>query len=483
MFAHVAFSLLKKPKLSIISLLSVLSVICFHVAVGMRESVMLSIMNGASFIPFVKSYVTLPCTFLIGALYLTIQRRLGTARTYAVINFGLLTYFIIFTLLIMPNYDAWTPSAASIQYFQRQYPTLRFFLGIIAHWPSALFYVFAEIWSIYIFIILFWQVASETLSGEEASKYYPFVSFLISIGTTLASFPVQQMGQSLTPEHVLLAYLLPLSISVTGIVFYLDMRWGLERTKQRSRSNESDQLSTLKKIMKFFDNSLSQEVLRLAICLFSFNFLACLFENCFWSRVSQQLGSQQAILDFYSHYIFMKGLLSMLASLANIYLLRHTSWFFVLRITPVVCIVTVHLFFLCYLPQTLIVLPKLSIFSMPAPEIMTWCFAFALVLTYASKFSFFDPAKEILIAALPPEERRISKVFADGISGRAGKISGSIVQSILLSFTNAESILDIMPLLLIFAVSSSTVFASAIQKLHSSSVRYIKKPSQLKEAI
>ena len=481
MFTHAAFSLLQKPKLAIISLLSVLSVVCFHVAVGMRESVILSITNGASFIPFVKSYVTLPCTFLVGALYLSIQRRLGTARTYATINFGLLTYFVLFTLVIMPNYAAWTPSETLIQSYQHQYPLFRFFFGIIAHWPSALFYVFAEIWSIYIFIILFWQVASETLSSSEASKHYPFVSFLISIGTTLASFPVQQMGKSLSPGHVLLAYLLPLSLSVTAIVFFLDYHWGLEKASKKLTPSSTEDPGFFTKAKRLFDNSLSQEVLRIAICLFSFNFLACLFENCFWTRVSHQLSSQQEILDFYSHYILMKGLLSMAASIVNIYLLRHTSWFFVLKITPVVCIVTIHLFLLCHLPQSWgLNSHHMSFFSSASSEILTWCFAFALVLTYASKFSFFDPAKEILIAALPSEERRISKVFADGISGRAGKITGSVVQSLLLSFTHAESVLDIMPLLLLFAASSSVLFASAIRKLQASSKRYIV-PSALPE--
>ena len=474
MFTHAAFSLLQKPKIAIISLLSILSVVCFHVAVGMRESVILSIANGASFIPFVKSYVTLPCTFLVGALYLWIQRHLGTARTYATINFVLLSYFVFFILIIMPNYASWTPSEALIQNYQHQYPILRFFFGIIAHWPSALFYVFAEIWSIYIFIILFWQVASETLSSSEASKHYPFISFLISIGTTLASFPVQQMGKSLSPGHVLLAYLLPLSLSVTAIVFFIDRTWGLEKASFSTSLSNEKAPGFIAKIKKFFDNSLSQEVLRLAICLFSFNFLACLFENCFWTRVSHQLSSQQEILDFYSHYILMKGLLSMGASVVNIYLLRHTSWFFVLKITPVVCIVTIHFFLLCHLPQLWSIVPGWgSFFTSSASEMLTWCFAFALVLTYASKFSFFDPAKEILIAALPSEERRISKVFADGISGRAGKISGNVVQSLLLSFTHAESVLDMMPLLLLFAASSSVLFASSIRKLHSSSKRYM----------
>ena len=106
---------------------------------------------------------------------------------------------------------------------------------------------------------------------------------------------------------------------------------------------------------------------------------------------------------------------------------------------------------------------------MPAHEMLTWFFAVALALSYASKFSFFDPAKEILISTLPSEERRFSKVFADGLSGRAGKISGGVIQSILLSITAVDSLLDISPLVLLFACISSLIFANAIRQLHASS--------------
>ena len=98
-----------------ISVLSILSALSFNIAVSMREAIILSIANGASFIPFVKSYITLPCTFLVGACYLLLNRRIGSVLTYTAINTFFLAYFVIFSLFIVPNYDSLTLNAETAE--------------------------------------------------------------------------------------------------------------------------------------------------------------------------------------------------------------------------------------------------------------------------------------------------------------------------------------------------------------------------------
>ena len=146
-------TLFSNKKNVVITLLSLLSVVSFHLAVSMRESVLLSIAHGASFIPFIKTYITLPSTFLIGAFYLLLQKRVGTVKTYTAINLGLLSYFVLFSVILLPCYEYVTPSADTIVYYKTNFPSFRFFISLIEHWPCALFHVIAEIWSIYIFII------------------------------------------------------------------------------------------------------------------------------------------------------------------------------------------------------------------------------------------------------------------------------------------------------------------------------------------
>ena len=158
----------------------------------------------------------------------------------------------------------------------------------------------------------------------------------------------------------------------------------------------------------------------------------------------------------------------MLCSVINIYLLKVVSWNFVISISPLVAITAIHLFFLFHFPQWLSTLSGTAMGDIHSYAGTLYFFAFGLVLSYATKFSFFDPAKEILISQLHTEERRVSKVFADGLGGRAGKIFGGVVQSVLLGVAAVDSILDILPAVMVFASVASIFYLKAIYKLKSS---------------
>ena len=123
-------SLCRDKKFMSLSLLSLFSILSFHIVVGMREAVILSIENGASFVPFVKTYITLPCTFLVGTLYLMIQRRVGTVFTYAIVNFGLSSYFVLYALVFLPYYSFWTPDVDYVHHLQQAYPHFRHVINL-----------------------------------------------------------------------------------------------------------------------------------------------------------------------------------------------------------------------------------------------------------------------------------------------------------------------------------------------------------------
>ena len=450
-----------------LSLLSLFSILSFHIVVGMREAVILSIENGASFVPFVKTYITLPCTFLVGTLYLMIQRRVGTVFTYAIVNFGLSSYFVLYALVFLPYYSFWTPDVDYVHHLQQAYPHFRHVINLLAHWPSAIFHVIAEIWSIYIFIILFWQVANEATTNDETKRFYPAIVLLISLGTALSAYPIHYMAQSSAPVLTLLSLIIPLSVMLSTTVYYIDSQWGLELSRKDS-VDRSKKLSLMEKLGQFFEHGISREVLSISVCIFSFNLIVSLFESCFWTRVSQFSSSQNDILTFFSQYTFLKGCVSLAAGLVNIYLIDRMGWFFVIKITPIVCVAAVNSILFYYFPQTLLSLPStftLFHLSLDTAPFITWFFAIGLVCSYASKFSFFDPAKEIFIATLPSEERRITKVFADGVSGRSGKIFGGVMQSVMLSVTAANSILDIAPIVFVLSSIASIVFIGAVNRL------------------
>ena len=461
------YALASDKKFLTLTALAFLSILSFHTVVGMRDAIVYSIENGASIVPFVRTYITLPTTFAVGAVYLMLQKRLGTALTYATINWGIGSYFVVYTLILIPNYAHWTLASDHVQQLQATYPHFQHVINLVAHWPSALFHVCAEVWSVYIFIILYWQVANEATTKDEADRYYPVIVFLMSFGTAMAAYPIGYMAKASNPGAALLMIILPIALLLSSMVFYINRQWPLDAKVDASAAQQPSE-SLLCKIRTAWAEGISERVLYVSLSVMIFNLMMSLFDSCFWTRVSQFASGQNEVLAFYSQYTFFKGCTSLIAGMFNIYLINRFGWYFVLRITPIVSGLAINTMLFSYFPNNPLQLPtSLTILNhtYPVSHIVTWIFAFGLLSSYACKFAFFDPAKEILIKGMPSEERRVTKVFADGFSGRAGKITGGVLQSILLSITAAESVLEIAPLIFVVSACASFIYAVSIYRL------------------
>lgn len=462
-------ALASDKKFCTLTLLAFLSILSFHTVVGMRDAIVYSIDNGASIVPFVRTYITLPTTFLIGALYLLLQKRLGTALTYSLVNWGLGSYFVIYTLILTPYYSDWTISAEYAQLLRSNYPHFQHIINLVAHWPSALFHVCAEVWSVYIFIILYWQVANEATTKEEAARYYPIIIFLMSFGTTMAAYPIHYMSKATNPGLALLSIIVPISLTLSSIVFYINRKWALDqKTVPLDHAPKEESVSLMSRIRKALSQGISERVLYVSLSVMIFNLMMSLFDSCFWTRVSESASGQNEVLAFYSQYTFYKGCASLVAGMVNIYLINRMGWYFVLRITPIVSGLAINTMLFSYFPNNPIQLPEtltLMNSTYQMTHLITWVFALGLLVSYACKFAFFDPAKEIMIKEMSSEDRRVAKVFADGFSGRAGKITGGVLQSLLLSFTAAQSVLEIAPLIFVVSIVASFIYMLAIYRL------------------
>ena len=82
-----------------------------------------------------------------------------------------------------------------------------------------------------------------------------------------------------------------------------------------------------------------------------------------------------------------------------------------------------------------------------------WVGTYAVLLTKGSKYSFFDPTKEMAFIPLEPDLKINGKAAVDGVGGRLGKSLGSLISStliILYSTTGTVAkAMDIAPVLFV----------------------------------
>ena len=83
-----------------------------------------------------------------------------------------------------------------------------------------------------------------------------------------------------------------------------------------------------------------------------------------------------------------------------------------------------------------------------------------VIVSKSTKYSFFDPTKEMAYIPLDPDLRMTGKAAADGVGGRLGKAGAGYVQILLFAIT-AGTLADIMPYVsvLLFILSALWIFA------------------------
>ena len=130
--------------------------------------------------------------------------------------------------------------------------------------------------------------------------------------------------------------------------------------------------------------------------------------------------------------------------------IRKMGWITGAIITPIASGVLSCFFFIYVLGESMFSGVAMALQMAPL-TFGVWFGAYAVILTKGSKYSFFDPTKEMAFIPLDPDLKINGKAAVDGVGGRLGKSAGGLVTSTLLvMFSTTEAAataLDIAPIL------------------------------------
>lgn len=464
----------EQQKCILMSLLIFMTVVGYNIMRGMKETVLrkLSATGAASYIPFVKIFLVMPVSIILGFLYLYLRHKTGISRSYYVVSSVFLAYFALFTFHIIPNIEYYTADPDWILSMQTTYPFYKYIIGLMGNLPSALYYVFAELWGTFTLVIMFWSMANDIFTTDEASRVYPILSLFSSVSIIVSSYIIKSLSICSNPLEQSTLVILALGICMLLIVYKLNPSPDQKQTTTDTSSDNKLISKKSKKKMPLYQSFKTAvqtpHILYMAICVVSFSILINIVETSLKEKLYFYYDTDQAYLDYYSFFTYSKGTLSLLANFCNVYLLRKYGWFRIAMITPVLCIITANFF----LYHNAGIVPDFIMQIFQSSDMnftMMWVACYGMIGTYAAKYAFFDTTQQMAYIPLPEEIRANGKAAADGIGGRLGKSGSGFILSGLLAFTAAESssqgILHIAPYLIIITTLLSILWIWAMLKL------------------
>lgn len=401
---------------------------------------------GAEAIPFLKLFGTTSGAILFMLLYAKLSNKLSKETLFYTAIVPFLVFFALFPMFIYPNRELLQPIAFT-NMLQASLPEgFIGLIGCIRHWPYAVFYVLSELWGSAVLSLLFWGFANEIMKVTEAKRVYT----LLGIGANIAllcSGPyimyVSNIRESLpegTPNSVAwqisLNYLM--GMVVVACLGVIAIYWWMNRnvltdpnlyspgeTKQKKNKTK------LSLVDSFLYLAKSKYVLCIALIVIAYGMSINMVEVTWKNSVGKHFESENEMSAFMGFFSMMTGFFTILMMFIGGYIIRTRGWGFAAMITPIVLLVTSTLFFAFVLFRD-----SLEVWAATVGLSTTFL---AVVIGMAqniasksTKYSLFDPTKEMSYIPLDQEAKVKGKAAIDVVGARLGKSGGSMIQAFLL---------------------------------------------------
>ena len=444
---------------NLLCVLMFLATLSYNIVRSMKEDVLINLPGlSASYIPVVNLFVVLPLSFLLGGVYMNRLKRHHTAHAFHCLCFCLIGYQTLYTWLLSSHIDLLTPP----DHLGQDVLLLRPFIQLIKSWPGILYYASCELWGNFSLLVLFWQLANDNYTTEQAKTAYPLFLMISSFGIFCASFLVKYIHQ--TPHHLTSSWLIMVVIValMMGIVSSLKQ----SSRKMKEHTHTSTWLDDMKDLLS------RPNIMHLALSIIIFYTLTNILEV----TVKEMVGKTQ-YLSFMSHYLFYQGITLMITNLIGFRILRLLGWSIASMITPFTCILTtnIFLFYRCGLLS--------SPFEMTAEHTMYYGIV-AVIIVQTAKYSFFDATKEMFYIPMSVELRSKGKTLVDGVGTRVGKSAYGIVQFALFFITGMDNMQAFLPYLAYLVVGLSLLWlwsSACLQKHYHASLASSNLPEQSHE--
>lgn len=443
----------------------------FNLAIlqSLKDSIMVTT-AGAETLPFLASFVVLPSSLGFFVLYGRMVESLPTRMVFYASILPLVSFYVFFTIVLYPSHAVLHP-AGLVEAAASIVPEgLMGLVRVIQYWTFSLFYCSAELWGSVVISVLFWSLANEVCTVTEAKSVYPLMGIAANVALVLSGNFVKYVNTVLAVgnTHASLCWLVgavaamssamalakaALDKWVIGPYCSLDPTTAAKpKMKTKKKGNLGQSFSIIRS---------SPKITNLAILVMSYGISHRLFEFSWKASLRAIYPTAQAYQTVLADVAIATGWATISFMILGKFVFQYLGWSAAASATPTAMFLSGGAFFTLSLLSN----AGFSILGLdPAAMAFAGVAAGALTQVFArsSKFSLFDPAKEMVYIEMTKEEKSKGKAAVDLIGSQIGKSGGAWVTQALLLITG--SLASSLP---VIALSFMGVIASWLAAVRS----------------
>lgn len=429
---------------------------------GLKDALVVNNL-GTEMIPTLKLWFVLPSAVLFMVLYSKLSNLLSRDGVFYTIVTIFVTYFAAVGLIFK-----FSNPESFHTHFTCSYSGLQIILNAIGSWIYSSFYIMSELWGSAMISLMFWKFANDVTSVKESKRFYSMFGFVAN-GALIVSGLVLKSAKSANDSTGGGWDALPWIVSTvvtTGIVIMAIYWWLNNKVLTDPRFFNKDDVKPKKKKEKLSISDSLKYIFKskylgfIALLVICYGISINLVEVMWKDQVKMMFGgSKDGFANFMGGLQIYTGIFTIICMLVGANILRKCSWFTGAIITPVMIFVTGLIFF-----GFIIFRDALNEYIMPlgiaSVVVTSWVGLAQNVLAKGTKYSLFDPTKEMTYIPLDDELKSKGKAAVDVVGGRLGKSGGAAINWLLLTATGAQLVDLSVAITVIFIVISLVWFTS-----------------------
>lgn len=441
------------------------------------KDVLLVSAAGAESISFIKLFGVAPATIISIIIYAKLSNFVRKDVLFYITIIPFILFFFLFAYIIYPNFALLHADNQTIVQLSLEYPRLKTALHVYGNWSYAAFYIMAELWAILLLPIGFWQLANDIVKFNEAKRFYPMFGLFGNFGTILSGVATQYFTSirhdvlsgsdpwGLTLKYITTSFVL-VSILIMLVYWWIN-KYIVEKeciSMAKPTTNEVIEKPSRSLIENCKHLVSSKELPMIATIVVACGVVMGIIEPLWHHQIKEAFPNQNDYNSFLGMYSMTIGISSIVMMIVGTNILRIFGWKISALITPIVILVTSVPFFGFILCKDGVDISILKYIGLSSIMLSVWLGFAQSVMVKVTKYSLFDPTKEMCYIPLEEEIKVKGKAIIDGGGSRFGKAGGSIIQQVLLAITGG-SIIGITPVLGGFVVLVIIAWLFAIRAL------------------